>query len=459
MTEGLKRLTEELERWDAAGLRPQFWLRDDDAVRDTPELRRLVDACRPSAVPLSLAVIPNGAEQCLQNAFEDVFGPQISLLVHGFAHENHEPEGIKKCELGPSRPLATVAGEVALGKARLEQLFGARVLPVLVPPWNRMRPDLAPLLSELGFVGLSTFGAQCFGAGGLVEVNTHVDLMDWRSRKGKTADAVAEEIAQLLATRRIGSARGPVGVLAHHLVHDDAAWEALAAVFAATMGRGAWLRGEAVFGGEALVEGGPGSALRFGRDDGGPSRRSLAAAPQDEGFGGGGPSAGGRVGGAGFRQPWGVTVVAVLKALAGLAVTGAVALGGLGNPWVLAIAGIIALLFGAQLIAAVARHMSVIGIDDDAITRSTPFGRQIRWADLDDVELRYFSTRRDRENGWMDLVLRGGRQKIVIDSDHPGFDPAVRRAVRTLRKKGIAMSPATIANAIVLGLDVGPTGR
>ncbi|TIT57545.1 MAG: polysaccharide deacetylase, partial [Mesorhizobium sp.] len=51
-------LVEELARWQRAGRKAEFWLRDDDAVDPTPALDRLLDLTRQFAVPVTLAVIP-----------------------------------------------------------------------------------------------------------------------------------------------------------------------------------------------------------------------------------------------------------------------------------------------------------------------------------------------------------------------------------------------------------------
>jgi hypothetical protein len=56
--------------------------------------------------------------------------------------------------------------------------------------------------------------------------------MDWGTRTGKPVDAVLSELASALGiARKVGGYE--IGVLTHHLVHDEAAWaacEALAAI-------------------------------------------------------------------------------------------------------------------------------------------------------------------------------------------------------------------------------------
>ena len=82
----------------------------------------------------------------------------MTPVVHGWSHENHAPDGQKKQELGPHRPLEAVLGELARGFETIAGLFGDRMAPVLVPPWNRIDIALIPHLAAVGFRALSTFG-------------------------------------------------------------------------------------------------------------------------------------------------------------------------------------------------------------------------------------------------------------------------------------------------------------
>ena len=101
------------------------------------------------------------------------------MLQHGLSHANHETPPAKKTELGAARPLQHVIADLITGWNLLEPFDP---LPVLVPPWNRISPDLIGRLPGLGYKGLSTFTprAQPHPAPGLLQVNTHVDIIDWR---------------------------------------------------------------------------------------------------------------------------------------------------------------------------------------------------------------------------------------------------------------------------------------
>jgi peptidoglycan/xylan/chitin deacetylase (PgdA/CDA1 family) len=222
-------LRAELDRWNDAGKVADLWLRDDDAVAPTPALTRLLASMQRNAICGTLAVIPTHAGAALADALGSM--PDIAVAAHGWSHVNHAGAGEKKQELGPQRPAEAVLAELDSGLQRLRALFGSQLIPVLVPPWNRIAPALVPALAGLGYRALSVFGPE--KPSPLPLVNTHVDLIDWHGTRGgrDLAALVAEIVARLTAMFDHG---GTMGLLTHHLVHDDAASDFLDAVFALT---------------------------------------------------------------------------------------------------------------------------------------------------------------------------------------------------------------------------------
>ena len=86
---------------------------------------------------------------------------------------------------------------------------------------------MLPHLPALGFGGLSTFGEAHVDATGLDVLNSTLDIIDWRGGRRCHPEAkLVERLASLIDDGR------PIGVLAHHLVHDEAAWRLLDAAFA-----------------------------------------------------------------------------------------------------------------------------------------------------------------------------------------------------------------------------------
>ena len=217
-------LTDELSRWSDAGLTLPIWWRDDDASRATPELARLSALSRRVGLPVHLAVVPARAQADLAGIDDNLIP-----LIHGWAHLNHAPESARKAEFGAHRPLAAMLTDCRAGLDRLRDLFGARLCPVFVPPWNRIAPDLIARLPGLGFTALSTFTPRdrAFAAPGLARINTHLDPVDWRGTRGLADPALLiARITAQLADRRAGIADNaePYGLLTHHLIHDDAIW-------------------------------------------------------------------------------------------------------------------------------------------------------------------------------------------------------------------------------------------
>jgi len=214
---------DELARWRDAGRTVEFWWRDDDAAQFTPALARLLAVARQSATPLALAVIPAHFEA---EAFAQA-GPLISLLQHGTDHRNRAAPGEKKTEFPAAEPVDGAVARLAAARARLAP--HPRFLPVLAPPWNRLPESLAVRLAAAGFRGLSRYGARAGArvAAGVVQVNTHVDLIAWRGGRGFAGDAPCLEAAvRHLAAKREGTADAgeATGWLSHHGVHDDGAW-------------------------------------------------------------------------------------------------------------------------------------------------------------------------------------------------------------------------------------------
>ena len=222
-------LTDELDRWARAGWVARLWLRDDDAVEPTQALERLLALSASHAVPVALAVIPAFTGEALAGRL--AAAPHAEVAVHGWSHENFAPPGQKKQELGAHRPADVVLSSLQRGVSHLVQLHGPRLVPVLVPPWNRIDPALVSRLGGIGFRALSVFGPE--RSLGIASINTHVDVIDWHGTRGGRpgGDLVREMVVRL---RVIAGGEGTLGLLTHHLVHDETVWRFLEALFERT---------------------------------------------------------------------------------------------------------------------------------------------------------------------------------------------------------------------------------
>jgi predicted glycosyltransferase len=226
-------LDDALRRAADAGVTVEVWWRDDDAVAHTPALDRLLGLAGSFGVPIALAAIPGRIEPSLARRLAGERG--AAVLVHGLTHANHAPAKEKKAEFGSGRPAATLASEAAAALAGAAAALGSGVLgsealvPVFVPPWNRIAPELVQRLPAIGYRGLSTFGRRAARtpAPGLVQVNTHHDPTDWRGSRGLLPpEALIRQLAAAVAARVDGrhDTQEPIGLLTHHLIHGEAVW-------------------------------------------------------------------------------------------------------------------------------------------------------------------------------------------------------------------------------------------
>ncbi|ESY86538.1 polysaccharide deacetylase [Mesorhizobium sp. LNHC220B00] len=221
-------LVEELAGRQGAGRKSEFWLRDDDAVYPMPALDRLLDLTGEFAVPATLAVIPAFTDEKLVARLDEA--PHATVAIHGWAHRNHAPEGQKKQELGAHRPREAVLDELAGGLSHVTDLHGARTVPMLVPPWNRIDADLVSDLGSIGFAALSVFGPP--KPAPLAVINSNVDIMDWHGTRGCRDHGLL--VQAIIAHLQHAFDDEPVGLLTHHLVHDESAWRFLERLFTVT---------------------------------------------------------------------------------------------------------------------------------------------------------------------------------------------------------------------------------
>jgi hypothetical protein len=241
-------LLRELDAWKDAGATAEFWWRDDDAAEPNTALDRLIALSDRLGVPCGLATVPAKAGEPLRKTVSHAH--HVWVLQHGYAHKNHAPSGAGAWELGGHRPKSVVLDELRLGMGKLTQLFKSRFVPVLVPPWNRIDPELLPYLPVLGYRGLSAGyrKSRPEPPADLRVADAHCDVLHWKD-KPDVRFAGTEKCLKLLVDhlkdKRTGEADAgePTCVLTHHMAMDAEAWAFVETLFAATTAHpaAAWL--------------------------------------------------------------------------------------------------------------------------------------------------------------------------------------------------------------------------
>ena len=122
------------------------------------------------------------------------------------------------------------------------------------------------------------------------------------------------------------------------------------------------------------------------------------------------------------------------------------------------VAGVIlggfAAIFGAFAVRTALRHGTSLEISEAELRASGLLRARIAWSELDRMKLAFYSTRRDRKSGWMQLQLGAGRSRVTLDSRLEGFDRLVRHAALAAAERDLELSEATAANLQALGIRV-----
>ena len=112
------------------------------------------------------------------------------------------------------------------------------------------------------------------------------------------------------------------------------------------------------------------------------------------------------------------------------------------------------LLFGGFAFRTWQRHQTEYELSDDGIWANGPFGKALRWSEIADIRLKYFSTRKDRKEGWFQLTIKSSAGKISVDSDLEGFDSILRACVPIVRINLLELSESTAENFAAAGFPV-----
>jgi hypothetical protein len=223
-------LRRELDAWARAGLTARFWLRDDDAVSDTEELRRLLGLAQEVGITIALAAIPDRADASLARLVADA---PCCVWQHGYRHDwrdERECEEFTKGEFGEGRLLKAMTDDAEQGQRALDRVFGpAGWQRVFVPPFHALSISFKAMLPSLGYWGVSAGCPLTPRLDAVAEVNADIDIMNWPEQRFMGADSTGAMLVEQLKLRRTGSlpVDRPIGLLTHHPALDDDAWRFL----------------------------------------------------------------------------------------------------------------------------------------------------------------------------------------------------------------------------------------
>jgi hypothetical protein len=117
----------------------------------------------------------------------------------------------------------------------------------------------------------------------------------------------------------------------------------------------------------------------------------------------------------------------------------------------------IATVFTALGVRATLLLFTRFEIDETGIAAIGPLNRAVSWQDLRRVKLAYYSTRRDRSDGWLQLTLVGEGRRVSVDSRLDGFKRLAVIAAEAAFARNLRLDPATRSNFEALGISLGET--
>ena len=132
---------------------------------------------------------------------------------------------------GRIAPADVVLGELARAKAVIDRLFAGKALPCSCRPGTASTRPCCRRLPATGFAALSVFGRAKPAPLPHRQHTCRHHRLARRRAGGKDHGALVQELAAELRLRREAGSREAVGVLTHHLVHDEAAWLFLEGLF------------------------------------------------------------------------------------------------------------------------------------------------------------------------------------------------------------------------------------
>jgi hypothetical protein len=167
-------------------------------------------------------------------------------MCHGWQHVNHAPAGCKPSEFGEGRPVEAAINDARLALNAFRSHFADQDA-VFVPPFGQISGAMMKALPAIGFAGVSVgpgwlerklsylpssavrFPAiRLPRASAIRRLDVHIDPIDWQKGTAHSAGTICGAIVRSLRPRYTGflSSDAPVGLVTHHLAHDDRIWAA-----------------------------------------------------------------------------------------------------------------------------------------------------------------------------------------------------------------------------------------
>lgn len=113
--------------------------------------------------------------------------------------------------------------------------------------------------------------------------------------------------------------------------------------------------------------------------------------------------------------------------------------------------GPMAALFALYLGRTMTRHRYTLILEETGLREKLYGTTEISWSEVTELKIRYFSTRRDQSDGWVQVTVRKPGGKIAFDSDLTGYNDVLAAIWEEIGERDVTMNETTLANLAALG--------
>lgn len=216
-SDGQRRFWDEAAFWRAAPEQPQFFWRDDDLAKRSPNLEWCLELAEGRQIAIAFAAIPT---LLTQPAADLIRRSRLSrIAVHGYRHQNHALGGQDANEYPAEREAGVVLSELRRGIELIRHKARDRYLGMFVPPWGRFHQGFSALLERAGHACISG-GARAPKYS--VALQHDCQIAAEQGRNPLSVQRVLGEVARQLELRRCGKIAPsiPIGLMTHHVTFD-----------------------------------------------------------------------------------------------------------------------------------------------------------------------------------------------------------------------------------------------
>ncbi len=111
-------------------------------------------------------------------------------------------------------------------------------------------------------------------------------------------------------------------------------------------------------------------------------------------------------------------------------------------------------LFGSFGVSTAIRQYSVVLVDEHGLRQQGPKAVGLPWNEITEVDLRYFSTRRDKDKGWYQLKVTGPGGQLKADSNLEDFDGLLHHVATAVTRHDLPLSPIARENFMASGYSL-----